>query len=104
MTDLVLVPFGSGEFLAFTPVALAQARDRAREILGEGWAGDRAAADTTQSPGSLHTAEEMEKRTKARLHGFSKQRGRVRYRITSSGDMSDSISGRCLPARGFGRG
>lgn len=42
--NLVLLPFGPGEFLALEPAELAQARDRAREILGAGWAGDRAAA------------------------------------------------------------
>ena len=70
---LVLLPFGPGEFLALEPAELAQARDRAREILGEEWAGDRAAADTTQSPGSLHTAEEMEERTKVPASWFLEQ-------------------------------
>ena len=67
---VLIIPFAPGEFLALTSAELAQARDRAREILGAGWAGDRAAADTTQSPGSLHTAEEMEKRTKVKAAWF----------------------------------
>jgi hypothetical protein len=57
--NFVLVPFGP-EFLALTPVELAQARDRVREILGPGWGADRAAAATAQSPEKLHTAETME--------------------------------------------
>lgn len=65
MTDnapLVLISFGL-EFLALTPAELAQARDRARAVLGAGWAGDRAAAASTQSPEKLLTALEIAEAT-----------------------------------------
>ena len=65
MTDnapLVLICFGP-EFVALTPTELAAARDRAREILGAGWAGDRAAAASTQSPEKLLTASEIAEAT-----------------------------------------
>jgi hypothetical protein len=57
---LVIIPLGPGEFLALTPAELAQARDRARAVLGAGWAGSNVAAVTTQSPEKLCTAKEME--------------------------------------------
>ena len=59
---LVLVPLGPGEYIALEPDQLAQARERARGLLG---AGDRAAAPPTQSS-ELLTAEEMEERTKVK--------------------------------------
>lgn len=58
---LMIIPLvGSGELLALTPMELAQARDRARAVLGPGWGADRGATATTQSPEKLHTAEAME--------------------------------------------
>jgi hypothetical protein len=54
---LVLLPLGPGEFLALTPADLAQARDRAREVLGPGPAGDRGTPATTHEP--LLTASEI---------------------------------------------
>ena len=57
--SLVLLSFGPGEFLALTPVELAQARDRAQEILVEGTATYRGAQATTRSPEPLLTAEQI---------------------------------------------
>lgn len=67
---VVIIPLGSGEFLAFTLAELAQARDRAKEVLGPRWEADRGAAATTQSPENLLTAEAMEERTGVRAAWF----------------------------------
>ena len=67
---LVLIPLGPGEYIALEPDQSAQARDRAREILGAGWAGSNAAAVTTQSPENLLTAEATQERTAAPASWF----------------------------------
>lgn len=58
---LVLLAFGPGEYIALEPAELAAARDRAREILGQG--PDNAAAATTQSSERLLTASEISSAT-----------------------------------------
>jgi hypothetical protein len=55
---LVLVPLGPGEFIALEPDQLAQARERAREVLGSGWGGDSAAAPSG-APEPLLTGEQI---------------------------------------------
>ncbi len=95
---LMLIPFGPGDYLALSPTELAHARDRAREILGAGWAGDRAAAATTQSPDPLLTAEQISEATGVQAAWFLEQarRGEIphvrlgKYRRFVLGEVVES--------------
>ena len=71
MSNLVLIPFTPGEFLALEPAELSKARARAREI-GAGWTVDGAVA-ATQSPERLYTAEGMEELTEVPATWFLEQ-------------------------------
>ena len=60
---LVLLPLAGGECIALEPDQFAQARERAREVLGPVWGTDRGAGAATQGPERLLMASEISEAT-----------------------------------------